>query len=324
MPFRILVVGGGIAGLSAAIALRAPGKDITIFEQSCLLSEIVAAISLQPNASRILRQNWNLDGDLEQANGMIDRGFRIYDTDGTITNTVPLLSKTEYDGDRIMYHRQDLHESLKAAAITAGRGSQSAKVRTSSRVVRCDCEAGVITLESGEDIHADLIVGADGIHSILRDFVLGQKAKPVPTVGLVPDEKMNEDPDSKQSWVSKGDLTKMLETYRGFPRWVKSILFLASEVGLWQLRDMDPLPTMLPTQGQGASQAVEDAEALGAFFGDMSQKPSLEQIKQGLREVFERRYSRASLIQRYSREAARPATAKGSKEVKLRADEFMD
>lgn len=81
---------------------------------------------------------------------------------------------------------------------------------------------------------------------------------------------------------------------------------------------------MLPTQGQGASQAVEDAEALGAFFGDMSQKPSLEQIKQGLREVFERRYSRASLIQRYSREAARPATAKGSKEVKLRADEFMD
>lgn len=181
MPFRILVVGGGIAGLSAAIALRAPGKDITIFEQSCLLSEIVAAISLQPNASRILRQNWNLDGDLEQANGMIDRGFRIYDTDGTITNTVPLLSKTEYDGDRIMYHRQDLHESLKAAAITAGRGSQPAKVRTSSRVVRCDCEAGVITLESGEDIHADLIVGADGIHSILRDFVLGQKAKPVPT-----------------------------------------------------------------------------------------------------------------------------------------------
>jgi len=431
MPFRILIVGGGIAGLSAAIALKAPDRHITILEQSHLLSEIGAAISLQPNASRILRRTWNLEGALEQANGMIDRGFRIFDTDGAVVNTVPLLNKTGYDGDRIMYHRQDLHESLKVAATTAGRDSPPARVRTCSRVVSCDCEAGIITLENGEEIQGDLIVGADGIHSTLRDFVLGQKAKTVPTglsayrlilptslleqqspefcdhikprepytsmmmayscrlimgparngeiyslVGLVPDEKMNEDPDSKQSWVSRGDLTKMLETYRDFPQWVKSIFSLAADIGLWQLRDIDPLPhwtrgrvilvgdaahgksegsqhpehtferasrainypvltyaiiltsplftAMLPTQGQGASQAVEDAEALGAFFDDISQTPSQEQIRQSLRDVFECRYARASLIQQYSREAARPATAKGSKEVKLKADEFMD
>lgn len=91
-------------------------------------------------------------------------------------------------------------------------------------------------------------------------------------VGLVPDEKMNEDADSKQSWVSRGDLHKMLETYHKFPDWIKIVFKLAPEIGLWQLRDIDPLETwtkgkvivigdaahaMLPTQGQGASQTVE-------------------------------------------------------------------
>lgn len=110
MPFQIAIVGGGIAGLAAAIALRAPGRQITVLEQSRLLAEIGATISLQPNASRILQREWELEGLLERARGMIDHGFRIYNTDGQMVNSVPLAGKTEYEGDRIMYHRQDLHE----------------------------------------------------------------------------------------------------------------------------------------------------------------------------------------------------------------------
>jgi salicylate hydroxylase len=152
-------------------------------------------------------------------------------------------------------------------------------------------------------------------------------------VGLVPDDRMNEDVDSKQSWVSTGDLGRMLETFKDFPEWMQDVFKLTDDLGLWQLRDIDPLTTwtkgkviligdaahaMLPTQGQGASQALEDAEALGAFFegfGQSSQRT--ENVEEILEKVFQCRYERASLIQRYSRDAAKPATAADNKVVTM-------
>ncbi|KAF2215310.1 hypothetical protein CERZMDRAFT_65622 [Cercospora zeae-maydis SCOH1-5] len=390
----IIIVGGGIAGLSAAIALRAANRQITILEQSRLHAEIGATISLQPNASRILNQQWRFSADeLAVARGMIDHGFRIYNTEGTKVNEVTLKGG-KYDAERMMYHRQDLHECLKAAATSTTRPGPPAAIKVSSKVIECDCDAGIVELESGEKLQADIVIAADGIHSTMRSFVLGGTILPVPTglsayrlivpndvleeqakgfcsninprepftsmvmahscrlimgtardgtiysmVGLVPDEKMNENPNVKQSWVSRGDLDKMLDTYKDFPEWVKEPIRLAKDIGLWQLRDIDPLQTwtkgrviligdaahaMLPTQGQGASQSVEDAEALGAFFEGITDVPSKEEIENTLQAVFRSRYERATLVQKYSREAARPATEAGSKEVKMRPDEFMD
>ena len=109
MPFRIIIVGGGIAGLAAAIALRKDDRQITILEQSRLSTEIGATISLQPNATRILQQSWGLEALLEDSNGTIDHGFRIYSVDGKMVNEIPLRSKTQYGADRIMWHREDLH-----------------------------------------------------------------------------------------------------------------------------------------------------------------------------------------------------------------------
>jgi salicylate hydroxylase len=77
---------------------------------------------------------------------------------------------------------------------------------------------------------------------------------------------------------------------------------------------------MLPTQGQGASQSIEDAEALGAFFSaseTQSSPPSFQAIQNTLRLVFESRHQRATLIQKYSRESAKPATEEGKREVKM-------
>lgn len=152
-------------------------------------------------------------------------------------------------------------------------------------------------------------------------------------VGLVPDTRMNEDSDSKQSWISKGDVHLMLETFKDYPEWIKSVFKLSKELGLWQLRDLDPLETwtkgrviligdaahaMLPTQGQGASQAVEDAEALGAFFeGFATEIHQVEQVESILQQVSQCRRDRATLIQKYSRDAARPAASKNSKEVTM-------
>lgn len=317
---------------------------------------------------------------------MPDRGFRIYNPEGKRVNEIPLRTE-KYGADRMMYHRQDLHECLKRAATATNRPGEPVRLRVSSKVIKCDCETGVVALDGGEEVEGHLVIGADGIHSIVRRFVVDEDVHPIPTglsayrmvipsdvleaqapgfcehiqprepytsmmmahqcrlimgpardggifsiVGLVPDEQMNEDPDSKQSWVAKGDLDKMLETFAEFPAWAKAPFALAKDIGLWQLRDIDPLKkwsrgrtvligdaahAMLPTQGQGASQTVEDAEALGAFFEHMEDTPSAEEIERVLQEVFSVRYERASLIQRYSRDAAKPATDKGSNEVKM-------
>jgi salicylate hydroxylase len=386
-PFRITIVGGGIAGLAAAIALRGPNRQITILEQSRLATEIGATISLQPNATRILQQSWNLQELLEQSQGTVDRGFRVYNSEGKLVNQVLLQQKAQYGGDRIMWHRQDLHAYLQTAAMSLEGNGPPAVLRTSARIVHCDCVSGVVTLENKEEIEADLVVGADGIHSIMRKFLLGKEVTPKPTgfsayrlmlptnnlkhhapefssrimpaepytsmvmahtcrlimgparngglysiVGLVPDDKMNEDLDSAQSWVTKGDPKKMLETFKDFPIWIKDVLEHAEDIGLWQLRDLDPLETwtlgrviligdaahaMLPTQGQGASQAIEDAEALGSYFRNIETQPSGDEVALTLKKVFECRFDRVSLIQKYSRESGKPATDKGSVEVKM-------
>jgi salicylate hydroxylase len=155
-PFRIIICGGGIAGMSAAIALRAPGREITILERSALASEIGATISLQPNASRILQSVWNVDSMLE-ARGIVDHGFRIFNTDGDMVNSIPLLNKDEYGGHRVMYHRQDLHSCLIRAATSEDRKGAASTIRTSARVISCDYTRGTVTLDDGEELSADLM-----------------------------------------------------------------------------------------------------------------------------------------------------------------------
>jgi salicylate hydroxylase len=162
-------------------------------------------------------------------------------------------------------------------------------------------------------------------------------------VALVPDDNMKED-SARTSWTTNGDHDKMMSTFADFPEWAKKPLLLAKDtsLGLWQLRDLDPLPTwyrgrailigdaahaMLPTQGQGASQAVEDAEALGAFYDGFEQAntdSSLDSVTRVNQAIFRCRYDRATAIQAYSRDAAKPATAPGDRKVNMNPAEFMD
>ncbi|KAK7995192.1 hypothetical protein PG990_013965 [Apiospora arundinis] len=392
--FRIIIAGGGIAGLATAIALRGPNRRITILERSRMLGEVGALISLQPNATKIVAK-WGIDKFLEQAEPMADRAFRLYDVEGKMLREIGLATK-DFGADRMLYHRQDLHKGLLDASTSPDLPGPPATVRTSSAVASCDPNAGTVTLQSGETLEADLIIGADGIHSAVRTAVLGEERSAIPTgisayrllipfedikdlhlpakmleftptegatsmilghdkrvimgpgrggkmfgvVALVPDEKMNEE-SSTSSWVETGSRQKLMESYADFPDWLKDIFTQAPDIALWQLRDIDPLPTwtkgrailigdaahaMLPTQGQGASQSVEDAEALQAFLKNLSddRRPSAEEITSALQAVFAARYERASLIQLYSRQQAKPATdSKTSNKVTLDPGQFM-
>ncbi|KAL5363452.1 hypothetical protein BJX96DRAFT_167491 [Aspergillus floccosus] len=388
--FRIIIVGGGIAGIAAAIALRKEDREILVLEKSRMLGEVGALISLQPNASKIA-SSWNLDAILASSKPVVDTELRILDTDSKVIQRIP-SNAAIYGSERVVYHRQDLHLALVEAATSKDRPGNPVEIRTSSPVARCDPVRGIVTLKSGEELEADLIVGADGIRSVVRESVLDEPVESVPTglsayrilidtknigelpvskeifdiqrsattivmghecrvvlgpgrghealglVALLPDDSLNE-VSHEGSWTSQGSLDKLLESFADFPPWLLQIFQSAPDIVLWQLRDLDPLDkwvngrtiligdaahAMLPTQGQGASQSFEDAEALGALFDNITGYASLETVNSTLMKVFNARYERATLIQQYSRQQARPATEKGSKKVTLRPDEFMD
>ncbi|KAH8647760.1 hypothetical protein BX600DRAFT_443106 [Xylariales sp. PMI_506] len=391
--FCIVIVGGGIAGLTSAIALRGPGRSITVLEQSRELREIGAALSLQPNASKILEDKWGLRTSLRgKHHGAVDEGFRIFNAQGgALVRQIP-FSRDTFGSDRVVYHRVDLLGALKEAATSTELPGSPAVLKLASRVVSCDCKAGTVTLEDGTVHTGDLVVAADGIHSALRKYVTSEEIDAVPTgtsayriitpmeavesieeikqyfnptdpwttlimgydrriimgpcregkmlsiVALVPDEHMHEKSDNS-SWTSQGSLEHLLESFAEFPEWVRRIFKAAPSLGLWQLRDLDPLSTwtrgrviligdaahaMLPTMGQGASQSVEDAEALQSYLADITGRPTGELVAQRLREVFQCRYDRVSLIQAYSRQQAGRATTQDGKTVTLNPLQFEE
>ncbi|KAM0753451.1 FAD binding domain-containing protein [Meredithblackwellia eburnea MCA 4105] len=388
VELRICIVGGGIAGLATAAILRGEGRKITVLEQSRMLKEVGAAISLQPNASGILeRLGWG--EDMRKAGAMVDNGFQIFGTDGSRKLQIASKRETNNGHDRVLFHRVDLHDMLKdlASRVDTKLG-EPAEIRVASRVSSCDCEAGTIMLEDGQTLGPfDLIIGADGIHSKIRDSVLGKHVDAKPTglsayrliipkdhiedlphayaqctqetwtsmmvgqhcravmgpcrngdllsiVALVPDDQLHE--ASADSWTSAGSLEHLLESYANFPPWMKELFSRSPALGLWQLRDIDPLQTwvkgrviligdaahaMLPTQGQGASQSIEDAEALKVFLEGLNGASTASEIEVALQRVFKVRHDRATLIQQYSRQQGKSgANEKG--EVTLNPAEF--
>jgi len=162
--------------------MRGENRSILVLEQSQLNREIGATISLQPNASKFVEREWGLGPELKKRGSMIDKAFRICSADGKEHKRIDLAAKTDYGGDRMMYHRQDLHEVLKLAATSIDGIGSPAEIRVRSRAVSCDCDAGSVVLENGEVLDGfDLIIAADGIRSKLRQSVLEEECNPVPT-----------------------------------------------------------------------------------------------------------------------------------------------
>ncbi|KAK3364620.1 hypothetical protein B0T25DRAFT_470872 [Lasiosphaeria hispida] len=169
------IVGAGIAGLSAAIGLRRAGWDVEVFERSQFKNEIGAAISVPPNATRVL-DHWGFD--FARAGAVPNQASRF-----SRAADLGVLLYTEYPDIREQmgagswsFHRVDLHRGLRELATGEGEGSR-VRVRLGCEVVGVDCEGGEVRLEGGEVVKKDLVVIADGAHSHLIEEFTGSPSE---------------------------------------------------------------------------------------------------------------------------------------------------
>lgn len=165
---KILIIGAGIGGLAAALALRAHGANVTVLEQAEEISEVGAGLQITPNGVAVLRA-LGLEDQLAwkcpRSHGVVLRKHR----DGT---PVVRLDFDQYAPDQPYFftHRSDLISILADAA--RGAGVQVRLLQQVEEVARSPKPH--IRLANGSSCAADLILGADGLHSRTRVALNGE------------------------------------------------------------------------------------------------------------------------------------------------------
>jgi salicylate hydroxylase len=175
---EIAIVGGGIGGLAAAAFLNRAGLASTVYEQASELTEIGAGLVVAPNAARLLRRLGAMDAFLGRA-VQLDVGweFRRWQ-DGAVLSAEDLATACQrlYGEQTYTAHRTDLLDVIRQAVPdTALRlGKRCTGIGAGST----DAGASPTRLQfsDGEVAGADIVIGADGIHSVIRGALFGPSA----------------------------------------------------------------------------------------------------------------------------------------------------
>jgi salicylate hydroxylase len=274
---RVAIVGGGIGGLTAALALLRIGLDVHVYEQASQLGEVGAGVQVSPNASRVLHGLGLADELAQTGVRPVAWHQRRWDDGRTLLRTPLGDAMLEAFGfPHYQMHRADLLDAL-VRALPAER------VHVGHRLVALDeRDDGVeAAFANGARVDADVLVGADGIHSTVRGVLLGpQSARFTGCVayrGLVPAERLRdlglvvdaevwmgpgghfvhyfvagqrlvnfvaiveEDTWTRESWTDRGELADALAAFEGWHPQVLSILQQVEEPFVWALFDRPPL-----------------------------------------------------------------------------------
>jgi salicylate hydroxylase len=275
---EIAIIGGGIGGLAAAAFLHRAGLPATVYEQATEFREVGAGVIVAPNAARLLRALGVLDEFAERA-VPLETGweFRRWQ-DGSVLSSEDLATKCEdlYGERTYTAHRADLLDAVRRAV-------PAASVRLGRRCVALDQRGPrhMLRFADGETAEADVVIGADGIHSVVR----GALTEPVPpaysglcafralvpagqapsfarrrahVLWLGPDHHLVHYPISAgrlvnlvafgpagdyttESWTATATVGEMLAEFAGWDERLVALIRAAGTPGRWALLDRTPL-----------------------------------------------------------------------------------
>jgi salicylate hydroxylase len=273
----IAVIGGGIGGLAAALALGRAGFDVDVYEQAREVREVGAGIQLSPNATRIL----NRLGLAEKLAAMgvqpLAMRQRRWDDGRTLAHAaLGQTLETACGAPYYQSHRADLLNALLDCfpADRLHRGHRLTEFIDRGNRVEAH-------FESGKAITADALVGADGIHSAVRRKLFGAESARftgcVAYRGLVAADRLahlelpvefqvwmgpgrhfvhyfvrggdlvnfvalvDQDSWTRESWTDEADVADLLAAYEGWHPQVRAILEAVEETFVWGLFDRPPM-----------------------------------------------------------------------------------
>lgn len=291
MHGSVAIVGGGIGGLTAAVALLRAGFDVRVYEQAHTLPSAGAGIQLAPNCTRVLARLGLLPAVARVAVRPTAFEFRRWD-DGRLLSQTPLGDSvdTAYGAPYLHAHRGDLAAVL-AQAVPADRIEVGRRcVGVAFRGQRPE-----VVFADGSRTTADVVVGADGIHSVVRQALFGtEQARFTGHVayrGLVPAERVahlglehrctvhlgpgahflhyfvgagrllnvvcvaEEQAWRRESWTDRTDVAEVRAAFRGWHPLVRDLIDAMDAPLKWALFDRDPLASW----GRGPVALLGDA-----------------------------------------------------------------
>ena len=314
---RIAIVGGGLAGLAAANALKTFGIKAEVFEAAPALGEIGASVNTSPQAVKALRAIGV--GEAIAAVGHLSPGpyTRNMQTGEFLEFTDRRETARRFGAPYYSFHRADLVDALASgldhSAIHLGHRLTAIEVLS---------DRTVLSFANGAQVDAEFLIGADGVRSVIRQALYGAdnpsytgqmvwrallKAEDVPSRALEPyghtqwvgpgchfiayhirggklvNVVTQQDTDSwvEEGWSIRGDPEEMRRSFPNPEPRLQALLSVVSECSKWGLFTRpitrnwgrnrvqligDAAHAMVPSAGQGACQAFEDAYVLGRWL----------------------------------------------------------
>jgi 2-polyprenyl-6-methoxyphenol hydroxylase-like FAD-dependent oxidoreductase len=162
----VAIVGAGMGGLAAAATLRQAGFDVRVYEQAQAFARVGAGVQMMPNSMKVLR-GIGVETPLRRVAFQPYSHLNREGDTGRVLRELP-MPEDLFGAPYLCMHRADLHEALLGAVPME-------IIRLNKKLVGLDQRAGGVELRfaDGTRARADAVVGADGVHSVVRDIIIG-------------------------------------------------------------------------------------------------------------------------------------------------------